>query len=32
MAVVYPQAGNLGGGGFMVARLSDGKELAIDYR
>lgn len=32
LAVVYPQAGNLGGGGFMVARLSDGKELAIDYR
>ena len=32
LAVVYPGAGNLGGGGFMVARLSDGKELAIDYR
>src|SRR5207342_704997 len=32
LAVVYPQAGNLGGGGFMVARLSDGKEVAIDYR
>ena len=32
LAVVYPQAGNLGGGGFMVARLADGKELAIDYR
>jgi gamma-glutamyltranspeptidase/glutathione hydrolase len=32
LAVVYPQAGNLGGGGFMVARLSDGKEIAIDYR
>jgi len=32
LAVVYPGAGNLGGGGFMVARLADGKELAIDYR
>ncbi len=32
LAVVYPQAGNLGGGGFMVARLSDGKEISIDYR
>jgi gamma-glutamyltranspeptidase/glutathione hydrolase len=32
LAVVYPQAGNLGGGGFMVVRLSDGKEIAIDYR
>lgn len=32
LAVVYPNAGNLGGGGFMVARLSDGKELALDFR
>src|SRR5437868_3128855 len=32
LAVVYPQAGNLGGGGFMVARLTSGKEVAIDYR
>lgn len=32
LAVVYPNAGNLGGGGFMVARLADGRELAIDYR
>ncbi|HEY6505433.1 MAG TPA: gamma-glutamyltransferase [Chitinophagaceae bacterium] len=32
LAVVYPQAGNLGGGGFMVAKLSDGKEVSIDYR
>ncbi len=32
LAVVYPNAGNLGGGGFMVARLADGKELTIDYR
>jgi gamma-glutamyltranspeptidase/glutathione hydrolase len=32
LAVVYPQAGNLGGGGFLVAKLSDGREIAIDYR
>ena len=32
LAVVYPNAGNLGGGGFMVARLADGKEIALDYR
>jgi gamma-glutamyltranspeptidase/glutathione hydrolase len=32
LAVVYPNAGNLGGGGFMVARLSDGKEISLDYR
>jgi gamma-glutamyltranspeptidase/glutathione hydrolase len=32
LAVVYPNAGNLGGGGFLVAHLKDGKELAIDYR
>jgi gamma-glutamyltranspeptidase/glutathione hydrolase len=32
LAVVYPQAGNLGGGGFMVARLSNGQEIALDYR
>lgn len=32
LAVVYPNAGNLGGGGFMVARLQDGKLVAIDYR
>ncbi len=32
LAVVYPGAGNLGGGGFMVARLADGQELALDYR
>lgn len=32
LAVVYPQAGNLGGGGFMVARLSDGRTVSIDYR
>src|SRR5258705_12102635 len=32
LAVVYPQAGNLGGGGFMVAKLKDGEEISIDYR
>jgi gamma-glutamyltranspeptidase / glutathione hydrolase len=32
LAVVYPNAGNLGGGGFMVARLGDGKLVSIDYR
>ncbi len=32
LAVVYPNAGNLGGGGFTVARLSNGQMLAIDYR
>ncbi len=32
LAVVYPRAGNIGGGGFMVARLSDGKQIALDYR
>ncbi|MDP4201602.1 MAG: gamma-glutamyltransferase [Bacteroidota bacterium] len=32
LAVVYPNAGNLGGGGFMVARLKDGQQLALDYR
>src|SRR4026209_2480268 len=32
LAVVYPNAGNIGGGGFMVARLSSGKLVAIDYR
>ncbi|HYM94410.1 MAG TPA: gamma-glutamyltransferase [Chitinophagaceae bacterium] len=32
LAVVYPRAGNIGGGGFTVARLSDGKLIALDYR
>src|ERR1044071_1699526 len=32
LAVVYPGAGNLGGGGFLVGRLSDGKNIAIDFR
>ena len=32
LAVVYPGAGNLGGGGFMVARVKDGKTITLDYR
>lgn len=32
LAVVYPGAGNIGGGGFMVARLADNKIIALDYR
>jgi gamma-glutamyltranspeptidase/glutathione hydrolase len=32
LSVVYPQAGNLGGGGFMLLRLADGRALVIDYR
>ena len=32
LAVTYPSAGNLGGGGFMMIRLSDGRATAIDYR
>src|SRR5215467_2605156 len=33
MAVTYPRAGNIGGGGFMVIHLADrGEDVAIDYR
>ncbi len=32
LSVLYPQAGNLGGGGFMMIRRSDGTATAIDYR
>ena len=33
MAVTYPRAGNIGGGGFMVVHLArDNRDLAIDYR
>lgn len=32
LAVTYPQAGNLGGGGFMLLRMADGRTTAIDYR
>lgn len=32
LAVVHPQAGNIGGGGFMVIHLSGGKNLTLDFR
>ena len=32
LAVTYPSAGNIGGGGFMVIHLADGKNTAIDFR
>ena len=32
LAVTHPAAGNLGGGGFMMIRLRDGRTTAIDYR
>ncbi len=32
MAVTYPRAGNLGGGGFAVVRLADGRTTTIDFR
>lgn len=32
LAVVYPGAGNIGGGGFLVGRLSNGNLISIDYR
>jgi gamma-glutamyltranspeptidase / glutathione hydrolase len=32
LAVVYPGAGNIGGGGFMVGHLASGKNISIDFR
>jgi gamma-glutamyltranspeptidase/glutathione hydrolase len=32
LSVCYPEAGNIGGGGFMLIRTSDGKTDVIDYR
>jgi len=32
LAVVYPRAGNIGGGGFLVAHLANGKALTLDFR
>ncbi|MBC7790484.1 MAG: gamma-glutamyltransferase [Anaerolineae bacterium] len=32
LAVTYPVAGNIGGGGFMVIRMADGRVASIDYR
>ena len=32
LAVVHPQAGNLGGGGFMLIRMADGQTHFVDFR
>ena len=32
LAVVLPEAGNIGGGGFMLVRLEDGRDAFLDYR
>ncbi|MBC8167093.1 MAG: gamma-glutamyltransferase, partial [Bryobacteraceae bacterium] len=32
LAVVHPEAGNLGGGGYIVVRMADGRARAIDYK
>src|SRR6516225_386762 len=32
LAVTHPEAGNIGGGGFMVIRMADGRTAAFDYR
>ncbi|MBL0056538.1 MAG: gamma-glutamyltransferase [Chitinophagaceae bacterium] len=32
LAVVYPGAGNIGGGGFLVAHLNSGENITLDYR
>src|SRR4051812_46375336 len=32
LTVVFPEAGNIGGGGFMVLRTKEGNTAALDYR
>lgn len=32
LAVTFPQAGNLGGGGFMLIRMANGNSIVVDYR
>jgi len=32
LAVTFPEAGNLGGGGFMLIRLADGRQTFVDFR
>ena len=32
LAVVYPEAGNLGGGGFTLVRMADGRVASVDFR
>jgi gamma-glutamyltranspeptidase/glutathione hydrolase len=32
LAVTFPEAGNLGGGGYMVIRMANGRAAALDYR
>ena len=32
LAVTHPSAGNIGGGGYMIIHLNDGRNIAIDYR
>ncbi len=32
LAVTYPRAGNIGGGGYMLIHTADGRDIAIDYR
>jgi gamma-glutamyltranspeptidase/glutathione hydrolase len=32
LAVTYPTAGNIGGGGFMTIRMADGRVMTLDYR
>ncbi len=32
LSVAWPEAGNIGGGGYMVIHMADGREAAIDYR